>query len=138
MQITSVTLTDAATTPVARVFSRWKSVNDIITLLYRSATMPFIGANKLSIGRRDGAPSNGNATKLTFQLAMPTLAEVSPSTSTGITPQPVVAYEHFGKIEVVLPGTGTLQERKDLLAMMRDLLSEGVVTSMVQDLDLPY
>lgn len=95
MQITSVTLTDAATTPVARVFSRWKSVNDIITLLYRSATMPFIGANKLSIGRRDGAPSNGNATKLTFQLAMPTLAEVSPSTSTGITPQPVVAYEHF-------------------------------------------
>ncbi len=138
MQISTISLTDAASTPVVRMFSRFKTIGDTIILHYRSAAMAYIAANRFSIGRRDGDSKNGNATKLSFRLAMPTLAETSPSTSTGVSPLPVVAYEHFATIEFVMPGAGTQQERKDLLAMLRDALNESVVTSMVHDLDLPY
>jgi hypothetical protein len=76
--------------------------------------------------------------KLTLKVVMPVLEVTSPSTSTGIQPAPTKAYDITGQVEIFLPERSSLQERKDLLAFLRDYLSEAIVTNAVQDFEAIY
>jgi hypothetical protein len=64
------------------------------------------------------------------------LEVTSPSTSSGIQPAPTVAYTPIATLEFVMPDRASQQERKDLLAMLRDLIDEAIVTSQVHDLEM--
>jgi len=75
---------------------------------------------------------------VSVKLVTPILEQTSPSTSTGIQPAPTVAYNCIGKLELVLPDRSTIQNRKDLLAMMRDLIDEALITESVESLDPTY
>jgi hypothetical protein len=130
----NITLTDAAATPINRVYYPTQSPDG--TILWRDRTQAvFAGQNRLTVGQRV-ANKQSKATKVTWKLETPILEQTSPSTSTGIQPAPTVAYTPIGVIEMVLPDRSTQQERKDLLAQMRDLIDEAIVTSQVHDLDL--
>lgn len=132
----NVTLTDAATTPVNRVYSPTQTADGLITWRDRTQSI-FVGQNRLTVAQRF-ATKQIRTNKLSWKLETPILEQTSPSTASGIQPAPTVAYTPVGVIELVLPDRCTLQERKDLLAQMRDLINEAIVTSQVHDLDFIY
>jgi hypothetical protein len=134
----NITLTDAAGTPVNHVFKPVTSQNGQELLAWRDSNQAiFVGQGQLSLVQRL-ANAKAKTTKIVWKLATPVLEQTSPSTATGIQPAPTVAYTPLVNVEFVLPDRMSLQERKDLLAQMRDLLAEAIVTSQVHDLDLIY
>ena len=132
--IGNITLTDAAATPVNHTYypqpvqgspiAKWVDRAGGIALGFGTATY--------SLKAPTGA---SRAWKLQVKLVLPVLEVTSPSTSTGIQPAPTLAYNLIANTEIVLPERSTLQERKDLLAMARDLLSDAVVTSGVENFE---
>jgi hypothetical protein len=136
--IANVTLTDAAATPVNRVFNPTRRENggELVTYHNRASGI-VVGFDALSIQSRQ-ANKTTKATKITLKLVTPILEQTSPSTSSGIQPAPTVAYNLIGTMEFVLPDRSDLQDRKDLLAMCRDLLDEAIVTQAVENYDFPY
>lgn len=134
--IANVSLTDAAATPLVRVFNPTKRDGELVTYHNRASGI-VVGFDALSIQSR-AANKTTKATKLTYKLVTPILEQTSPSTSTGIQPAPTVAYNLIGTLEFVLPERSALQDRKDLLAMLRDLIDESIVTAAVENYDFPY
>lgn len=133
----NITLTDAATTPVNHVYSPVREVGDVISWQDRTATAVLLGQNRLTVQQRL-ATKQSKATKLSWKLEAPILEQTSPSTATGIQPAPTVAYTNIGVIEMVFADRCTQQDRKDLLAQLRDLIDEAIVTNQAYDLDLIY
>lgn len=135
-QRANITLTDAATTPVNRVYYPAMSKEGALTFVDRTQAVS-IGQNRLTLEQR--VPTRQlRSHKVAWKLETPILEQTSPSTATGIQPAPTVAYSLIGKVEFVFPDRCTLQERKDILAQVRDLVDEAIVTSQVHDLDLIY
>ena len=56
----------------------------------------------------------------------------------GIQPAPTKAYESMAVVEFVLPERTSLQNRIDLLTMLKTALATSMVTSVVQDLENVY
>lgn len=136
--IANLTLTDAAATPVNHTYypqpdqfmtnlARWVDRGGGIALGYPVATLLFRMPTRQS-----------RAFKVSVKLVLPTLEVTSPSTSSGIQPAPTLAYNHIASAEYVIPERGTLQERKDLNALFKDLLGDAVVTAAVESQDPPY
>lgn len=132
----NITLTDAAGTPVNRVYFPTQSGDGLINWQDRTQAI-FVGQNRLTVSQRL-ANKQTKTNKLSWKLETPILEQTSPSTATGIQPAPTVAYTPLATLEFVLPDRMSLQERKDLLAQMRDLIDEAIVTNQVHDLDLIY
>jgi hypothetical protein len=133
----NITLTDAAGTPVNHVYKPTGSQGSNVIIWRDSTQTVYAGQNVLTVTQRL-ADKKTKTTKVSWKLETPVLEQTSPSTSTGIQPAPTVAYVPLGTIEVVLPDRMSLQERKDLLAQMRDLIDEAIVSSQVQDLEMIY
>jgi hypothetical protein len=136
-QQTAITLTDATpTTPVNRVFNPAKKDGDVYRWDYRGTGI-VVGYDNLTITTR--LPSKtSKATKVQLRLTCPVLEQTSPSTATGIQPAPTVAYNSVVDITFVLPERSVLQDRKNVLAMVRDLIDESLVTAAVENYDAPY
>lgn len=131
----NITLTDGATTPVNHVYYPTEQVGSVLNWVDRTATAIAVGQNKLSVSQK--SPTKQSPTyKMSWKLVQPTLAVTSPATGTGIEPAPFVAYSSLATIEFVLHERSTLQERTDLLLMLRDLLNEAILTNQVENLDL--
>lgn len=135
-QVTSIVINDGATTPVAHTFAPSRVAADLVSYQDRSAGI-VAGFNILTIGTRFADKKNG-AQKVTVRLALPTLAVTAPTTTTGIQPVPVAAYECFASIEFVLPSPSSVQNRKDLLALVKNLMANGAIDNAVVNLDPPY
>lgn len=135
-QVSNIVINDGASTPVAHTFAPSRVAVDLVTYQDRSAGI-VAGFNILTIGTRFADKKNG-AQKVTVRMALPTLAVTAPTTSTGIQPVPVAAYECFASVEFVLPSASTVQNRKDLLALVKNLLATSVISDSVQDLNPPY
>lgn len=131
-----ISLSDGATTPVVHVYSPTQSKDGVINFLDRSNPI-YVGQNRLEVTQRL-ATKQIKTNKLSWKLETPILEQTSPSTSTGIQPAPTVAYTPIAKVEFTFPDRMTLQERKDVLAQVRDLVSEAVVTDQVLNYDLIY
>lgn len=136
-QRANVTLTDAATTPINHVFSPVAGKNDVLFWKDRTATAVSIGQNTLSLMQRQPTKQS-KSYKDTWKLVCPVLEQTSASTATGIQPAPTLAYENLAVIELVLNERSTLQERKDILAMIRDLVYDSLITLQVQDYEVTF
>lgn len=135
-QKTSVVLTDAASTPVNRTFGPAKKDGDAYRWDYRGGGIG-AGFDRLTINTR--LPTKAlKATKVSLKLETPILEVTSPSTTTGIQPAPTVSHTPLFEMHFVLPEKASLQERKNLLAMARDLIDEALVTESVENLDPTY
>jgi hypothetical protein len=134
--VSNVVINDGATTPVAHTFNPARVSPELVTYQDRSAAV-VAGYNVLTIGTRYA--SNGNSgQKVTLKIVAPTLAVTAPTTGTGIQPNPVAAYSCLATVEFVLPSASTLQNRKDILAFVKNLMAQTVVSQAVQDLDPPF
>lgn len=131
----NITLTDGATTPIARVFFPVKSDGDVITWIDRTQAIS-AGQNHLSVRQRP-AQKNAPAYKFDWKLVCPILAELSTSGSAaGYTADPKVAFENIAVLQFVAHERSTQQQRKDILTMMRDLIDEAILTNQMESLDL--
>lgn len=132
----AITLTDAALPPVNRIYQPFKSDGD--TIHWRDRTQAIaVGQNRLSLNQRM-AGKNAATNKFSWRLEAPVLAVSAPTTSTGIQPAPSVAYTNLASLELVLHERSSLQERKDILAQLRDLIDEAIMTNLVESYDVIF
>lgn len=135
--IATIYNSDAEATPVSHGFVPNNGQSkDEPSLSYNKASGIYAGFEKLTTLVRRSATNK--ATKVSIQLVLPTLAQTSPSTGSGIQPQPTVAYNRIGKVEFTFPDACTLQERKNIRAMLTSTLQQVAIVSAIDDLSPLY
>jgi len=129
--MTTLTLTDATSpSPVNRSFALVSTTPDVSR--YQDIATNgnlLIGAGIATLGLRE--TPNG-AVRISGKLSLPTLEQVDGDDSGGYTPPPKKAFDSIGTFEMVIPNRASLQNRKDLKAMLIDLLGDALVTSAVE------
>lgn len=135
-QRANIVLTDGATTPVNRTYYPVRQTGDILFWQDRTQSI-LLGQNRLSVYQR-AASKTLEATKISWKLETPVLAQASGGTSSGFEAEPKVSHTPIGTIELVLPAKSTEQERKDLLWQLRDLIDETIMTNAVVNYDLIF
>jgi hypothetical protein len=133
----AITLTDdTPVTPVNRVFNPAVQADGVYRYDNRASGI-IAGYDNLTSSMR--LPTKAaKSTKVQYRLTTPILEVTSPSTSTGIQPAPTVAYSLIGELTFTLPERSSLQDRKNLLKMLRDLIDEQIVTDAVVDYNQTY
>jgi hypothetical protein len=138
--IANIVINDGLATPVAHTFAPAKTQADMALLEDRIAGV-YIGYNKLAFAlKRPTGNSNiaNRNLKLDLRIETPKLEVVSNSTISGIAPAATVAYRPFVEMSFVFPERCTLQDRKDLLAYMKNVCASAFVVDAVEKYELPY
>lgn len=135
----NIVINDGLATPVAHTFAPARMVADMSAFEDR-ATGVYIGYGKLAfeLKRPSGPSSSANRNlRLVLRVETPKL-EVVGNSSTGITPPPTVSYRPQVSIEFTFPERCSLQDRKDLLAYVKNLTANASVVDAVEKYELPY
>lgn len=131
--IATITLPDAATTPVNHVFNPMSVKGDTGSWANQSASLP-IGFEQIGMTLTD--PS-GNVTVYRQNTTM-RLPVLKTTTDTGGNSVTTVDYWLEANLELKIPSRSTLQNRKDLVKLFTGLLANAQFTSMAQDLQHTY
>lgn len=139
-QMASIVINDGQATPVAHTFAPSTSQGEVFMFEDRSGGIA-IGYPSISMSYKRPAPGmNGDASnansrvhRIRVKIAVPTLESTSAATGTGIPPAPTISHVHMQNAEWVMPEKGTLQERKNLVAYAKNLLSDANVLKVLQD-----
>lgn len=135
--IAALTLADGQASPANHTFSPVKIDTTGIAKWQDRADGIAVGFPTVTVSVRD--PNKGSkAYKVQAKVVLPVLEVTSPSTSSGIQPAPTKAYDLLANVEIVLPERSSIDERKDLLAYVKNLLANAVLTSAVHDLEGVY
>lgn len=138
----SLVVNDGQATPVAHTFSPSTEM-DNASLFEDKAGGVAIGFNSIMVRMRRPAPGNtgqasdpkGRVYKVEINVGWPTLESTSASTGTGIPPAPTVAYVHRCNMTWLLPERGTNANRKDLRAIVANLLANADIKKVLEDLE---
>jgi len=123
----TITVNDGKTTPVAHAFAPVTTDGQIAKFANRSATIPQ-GFETLQI--EVAAPkSNGAAYRTSVSMTTPIVAAVDG--------QDQVVRQDKSDCVLYFAQTSTVQERKDLLAMLKNLFADTSFISSVSNLE-PY
>lgn len=133
--IANITLTDAAGTPVNHTFVPQDCTSELATWANTVSGIS-IGMPEFTFSMKLGR--NGQANKITGKLSMPTLETISGQDASGYVAVPSLAYTCIGKFELILPARATLQNRKDVRAMIQDALSDAIVTTAITSFERPF
>lgn len=134
-QVSDIVLPDGQATPANHTFKPTRQSGDMFVFADQSADVA-AGFKTISVMTRFESAGNAGR-KITMKVIDPTLAVTAPSSGTGVQPNPVAAYQTLATVEFLLPQSAKLQNRKDILAYVKNLLGTAFVSSMVQDLDAP-
>jgi hypothetical protein len=139
--LAAVTVNDGQATPVAHIFSPLSiDSNGVASFVDRASGIP-LGYATFDLSLRSPGPSkpgqssSGRSYKVTARLFLPTLEQTSASTSSGIQPAPTKAYDHVANLQFIMPERGTTQERKNLVALIGNLLASAAVKTAITDLE---
>lgn len=137
--IANIVINDGQATPVAHTFAPAKTQADSAQLEDRVAGS-YIGYNKLALQlTRPSGPSQSASRNLKLRVRIETpKLEVVGNSSTGITPPPTVAYRPTVEVNFTFPERSSLQDRKDLLAYLKNLTSNTFMVDAVEKYELPY
>jgi len=136
--IANIVINDGQATPVSHTFAPVTiDAQGVAKWADRSGGIS-VGFPGLSYSLK--SPSgNSKSYKMTAKVTLPVLEQTSPSTSTGIQPAPTVAYNLIANVELVLPERSTLQDRKNLLAYLRNYLANAtVITAGAENYETVY
>lgn len=132
----SKVLNDGQAAPVAHTFSPVTIAGELALWQDRA---PAVALGFLTLSQFLKRPSKESRTyKLTLKVVTPVLEVTAPTTVTGIQPAPTLAYNLIGSVEFVLPERSSLQERKDILAYVKNALAHVDVTNGVQNLETVF
>ncbi len=128
----NVTLTDAASTPVNHVYYPTQSLtSNVLSWVDRTASAIALAQNRLTLGQR-AASRQARSNKLSWKLECPVIEQTAAYGPYSL------AYTNIGTLEMVFHERATQQERKDMLAQLRDLIDEAINTTLVHDLDFIF
>ncbi|DAD51342.1 coat protein [ssRNA phage Gerhypos.2_26] len=133
--IANLTLTDAAGTPVNHTYVPQDCTSELATWNETAGGIS-IGMPQFTFSLKLG--QNGQANKVSGKLTLPTLETVSGQDASGYVAVPTLAYTCIGKFELTLPARATLQNRKDVRAMIQDALSDAIVTTAITSFERPF
>jgi len=137
--IGNVTINDGAATPLAHVFGPVGIDGNLVAKYAdRSGGIP-VGYLTVDISLRPPSPKSIEKMYLvTARTVFPVLEVTSPSTASGIQPAPTVAYKLIAETKFWMPERSTLQNRKDVSALHRNLLANAAMTSVIENLESIY
>jgi len=135
----NLTINDGQTTPVAHTYytngAGWSDSAQAIVASWVDRSPGFaIGYWKVSVSFKEPSRTKKNYTVLA-KSSTPVLEVLNSSTYSGITPAPTVSYMPISTTKFDIPERSSLDSRKNQLAIHRNLLANGVITSAVQDLE---
>lgn len=131
----AITINDGQTTPVAKTFSARGTQLGLAS--YRDVSSGVaIGQPVITISNRETGGSNG-AYRVEARITIPVLEAISGDAG-GYTAVPKVAYNMFGKVEMIAPNRCSLQNRKDLKAFVANLMAHAVISETFVDFNPPY
>lgn len=138
-QAANIVINDGQGTPVAHTFSPARTSADYALFEDRAQGI-YIGFNKLTFSLT--RPSGGNVAdrniKLSIKLETPKLENVTNSTVSGVAPAPTISYRPVVEFRMTLPERCSLQDRKDLQAFVKSLMTNSFVTDAIEKYELPY
>lgn len=134
--ISSIVINDGATTPVAHTFAPVSTDGSRAEFADRSGGIP-IGYNSFMLSVRPPV-KDGSVYKTTVSIMTPVLEAATGPNAQGFTPAPTLGYSLRANIEFLSSTRSTLQNRKDLLAYVKNCLSNALVVSAVQDFEPTY
>lgn len=124
----NVTLNDGQATSVPHVFAVKSNDNQVSTFEDRVGGVP-IGFGKLIV--RTSETTEQRTVKV--DILVPVLEAVSGANAAGFTPPAKVAYQNLGKLEFRTSLRSTLQQRKDIVAYVKNAASLALIGSLVAD-----
>lgn len=134
--IGNITINDGATTPVAHTFSPVGISGDVAKFADRSGGIS-LGFPQITIS--SVAPTKTSRLyKARIKVVLPVLENSTGTASNGFAPAPTKAYDLMADMTFILPERSTQQNRKDLLAFVKNLLAHATPTSVIQDNDAVY
>lgn len=137
-QIAAIVINNGAATPVAKTFSPQDATQLAATWIDRTGGIA-TGMPMLSLTARFADSTSETAvTRINGKIAFPVMEVISNNTNSGYQPLPKVAYTGYGRFEFSLPGRMTLDQRKDVLAFLRNFLANVAVTSAVEGFERPW
>jgi hypothetical protein len=130
----NLSLNDGQATPVAHTFSARGA--DMKLALWTDVSGGIgIGMGKITLSNVQS--TNGAAAyRVEARVTIPVMEVISGSDG-GYTPVPKVAFSMFGKIEFVCPNRSSLQNRKDILAYVKNLAANAVMSDTVETFNPP-
>lgn len=136
--LASLTINDGQATPVAHTFTPASRKDGIQSYLDQSGGVA-LGFPKITtqLAEPRGSHKQSSADrkyKCRVSIKVPVMETLGTSDN-GLTPPPTRAYESDVHIDFVIPERADLAHRKDILAYAKNLLSDAMVTSLVQDLE---
>lgn len=137
MAFSNIVINDGATTPVAHTFTPVsENPQNNFHWADRSGGIP-VGMPKIHLELKESGP-RGTASILTIEVEAPVLETATGSTTGGFAPVPTLAHNPRCVIKMYLPNRSTTQNRKDLRSYVKNLLSDAVLVSAIDDLISPY
>lgn len=132
--IAALTLADGQATPANKTFSVAGVTDGVAKWENRAGGIP-VGFPVVTFSMR--RPTKGSANyKVVAKVQLPVLEQTSPSTATGIQPAPTKAYDLFATVEFTIPTRSSKAERSDLLAFVKNFLTNAaVVPPALQDFE---
>lgn len=134
--VNNIVIKDGAATPADHTFAPSRQSGDMFVWTDRAAGVA-AGFNTISVLTRYGASSNAGQ-RVTMKVVAPTLAVTSPSSGSGVQPNPTAAYQTLFSCEFLLPNATDLAARKNIYAFAKNLLATAFVQGMIENLDAPY
>lgn len=135
--IGNLVINDGQATPVAHTFAPVGVEANVAKHADRSGGIP-VGYGIVTIGMRNPGNGQGGVYKASIKVLIPSLEQTSPSTATGIQPAPSVAYTTAAHLDFLLPARGTLLDRQNILAYVKNALSNASIVSVVTNLETVY
>lgn len=132
----SVTLNDGQATPVAHVFQPNSLVGELASFQDRSGGIA-LGYPVITILAADAAKGSAVA-KVRAKIVVPILETVTGSSTGGFAPAPEKAMDLTADMLFLIPIRSTLAHRKDLLAYSKNLLSNALMTALVETQEKIY
>lgn len=145
--LAALTINDGLATPVAHTFGPYRIDEKQVVTWFDRISGVGIGFNRLTFSIRapNGGISAGSSSdaktrvyKAVLTIDVPKLESTSAATGTGIAPAPTVAYVHAVRLEFLLPERGALADRKDLIAYVKNALSNASVNTALETLENFY
>lgn len=141
-QAANIVINDGQTTPVAHTFYYVPLAGNVASFEDRAGGI-YIGYNQIKLSINRPAPNRSAKTvanqhiNVHITVATPKM-ETLGTGDNGLMPPPTVSYRPICDIKFALPERCNVADRKDLLAYVRNLLSNAQIVSAVQDYELPW
>lgn len=137
-QFNTVTLADGQATPVNHTFTVQSVKPDLVVLNEKLAGVPYIGWPEMVVRHRPpvyvpGRKSTGGVFREEITIKVPQMDATSPSTASGVQPQPTVGYVNQVKLTFLISERATEAQKKDLRKFAQSLLGNASVVWQIEN-----